>query len=137
MLGELRLEPRAAGPGPDPRRPRDRVDLVQRVERAEVERHGPGEAPGHARLDAADDARATAVGHDRGPGGLRPGQDLLDLALVDRARDEVGHVLEGPAQRAHDVQVGLPVRVGRARGVVGRPQPGRGRPARRAAARAA
>ena len=124
VLGELRLEPRAAGPRPDPRRPRDRVDLVQRVECPEVERHGPGEARGDARLDAADDARPAAVGHDRRAGGRGPGEDLLDLALVGRPRDEVGHVLEGAAQRPDDVEVGLAVRVGRAHGVVGRPQPG-------------
>ena len=34
-------------------------------------------------------------------------------------------MLEGAAQRPDDVEVGLPVRVGGAHGVVGRPQPGR------------
>ena len=122
---ELRLEPRAAGPGPDPRRPRDGVDLVQRVERAEVERHGPGEAPGHARLDAADDARATAVGHHRAAprrpaprrGPPRPPRSSTGRATRSGTRSKVPRSVRTTSRK--DCPCAWA-----ARGVVGRPQTG-------------
>ena len=69
--------------------------------------------------DAADDAGAAAVG-DRGDAlGGAPLEQALDIGLVARARDEVGRVLEVPAEAAHDVAVGLAERVGGARVRVG------------------
>ena len=51
------------------------------------------EARRDARLDAADDARAAAVAGSPRRCARRPLEHLLHLALVARARDEVGRVL--------------------------------------------
>ena len=120
VLGELRLEPRAAGPRPDPRRPRDRVDLVQRVECPEVERHGPGEARGDARLDTADDARPAAVGHDRRAGGLAQARTSSTSPSSAGRATRSGACSKVAAQRRGR----RPGRTGRARGRRAR----RGRP---------
>ena len=69
VLRELLLERRPGRPGLDPRRQRRWVDLEHAVERLQVDRDHPGVAISHARLDAADDARA-APERDHGRAGF-------------------------------------------------------------------
>ena len=71
----------------------------------------PANACRDARLDAADDARAAAERDDRRADVGRPFEHALDVGLVARARDDVGRVVDPPAERAHDVAVGAAVRV--------------------------
>src|SRR5690348_11723254 len=98
---------RARGAALDTRRARDLVELEQPVQRAEVDRDGPLARRRDARRDPADDRRAAAVG-DRGDALIRtPLQKPLDLALVARARDEVGRALEATVEAVDDVGVGL------------------------------
>ena len=108
---ELPFEPRPVRARADPRRERDRVDLVQGVERAQVERHSAAETVRDARLDAADDTRAAAVRDHRGVRRGRPLEQCLDLALVARARDKIRDVVVAPAERAHAIEVRLAVSV--------------------------
>ena len=105
-----------------------------RVDRPEVDRDRAVEAVGHARLDAADDARAAAVRDDGRVRGAGPLEDVLDLARVARARDDVGHVRVDAAQAVDGVEVGLAAGV---RGAGARGRPCRSREVRRATRRAA
>ena len=82
VRAELLLQARARGAGADARRARDRVDLEHAVQRAEVERHGAVEARRDPRLDAADDARAAAVGDHGDVRVRRPLERGLHLRLV-------------------------------------------------------
>ena len=59
------------------------------------------------RLDAADDARAAAVGDHGDVRVRRPFEHGLHLGLVARAHDDVDDVLVAPAEAADRVDVGL------------------------------
>ena len=86
-----------------------------RSERRHVDADRPVVGGIHARLHPADDARPAAVG-DRGDAlGRAPLQQLLQLALRARPGHEVRGVREVSAKAAHDVGIGLPVRVRGAR----------------------
>jgi hypothetical protein len=105
VRAELLLEPRAGGAGADTRRARHRIDVEHAVERPEVERRRPVERRRDARLDAADDARAAAVGNDRDVRGGGPFERALHVGLAARADDEVDDVLVAPAEGANRVEV--------------------------------
>ena len=112
--------PGPVAPGLDQRGARGAVDLEHLVEPPEVERHRTGVPAADPRLDSADDARPSAVRDDRRTAVAAPLEHVADLARVARERDHVGRVVEAPAEGAHDVAVGLPVRVRRAVVSVGR-----------------
>ena len=67
--------------------------------------------PPATRVDAADDARPAAVRRDREVLGVRALERAQHARLVVGPHDDVGQVRELAAQRAHDVEVGAPVRV--------------------------
>ena len=123
VFSELGLEARPGRAGLDARRARGAVDLEQRVEPAQVERH---RRPLDARLDAADDARPAAVRDDHGAGVRGPGQHALDVGLVARVGDDVGRMVEAAAEGADEVDVALAVGVARAIVGVGRADHGQG-----------
>ena len=135
VRGELLLEPRAGRAGLDARRARDGVDLEHAVQRAQVDRH-------RARVRRAGPASTpptTLV-----PPPTRHDRDVALAAPVEHARaapprraggaTPSGGCGNSPAQPAHDVEVGAPVRVRRARATTCRSPAGRLDP-RRAAAR--
>ncbi len=111
VLGQLALQHRAGRAGLDPRGARDRVDLEHTIERAQVERDRARITGRHVGRHTADDRCAAAVG-DRGDAlGRAPLEQLLDVALVARARDEVGRMREAAAKAFDDIAVGLAERV--------------------------
>ena len=115
-----RAAPRSAARS-RPRRcaPRARpVDLAQLVDRPEVDRDRAVEAVGHARLDAADDARAAAVRDDR----------RIRARPPTRGRPRSRASSRGRATASGDVLVARRAARGRCRGRTGR---GRARRARR------
>src|SRR5206468_12487668 len=64
-----------------------------------------------SRFDAADDARAATVGDRRRARVRAPLEQLAQLALVARKRDDVAAVVEAAPKGAHDIRVGLAVGV--------------------------
>jgi hypothetical protein len=102
---ELLLEARAGRARADARGAGHRIDLEHGVERTEVERQRAVRRCRHARLDAADDARAAAVWDHGDAGGLRPREHRLDVGLGARACDEIDDVVVAPAQAANHVDV--------------------------------
>ena len=126
VLAELLLEPRPGRARLDPRRARDVVDLEHAVQPRQVDgRPRPRGRPAH-RVDAADHARAAAVGRARRA--ARPRTTRARARAPPRRAGSAtasGACGNAPAERAHDVAVGRAVRV-HARA--------RGRPARRARA---
>ena len=120
VSAELLLQPRARGAGADARGARDRVDLEHPVERAEIERRRAVERRRDPRLDAADDARAAAVGDHGDVRARRPFEGGLHVRLAARADDEVDDVLVAPAEGADRVDVGLAEAVAGAVAVVDR-----------------
>ncbi len=135
VLAQLILEVRPRRAGLDQRGAGRAVDLEHPVEPCEIERHRARVAVAHARLDAADDARPSAVRDHRGAPLAAPLEHLGNFARVAGKRDDVGHVVEAAAEGAHDVPVRLAVGVGRAFVRVGRAdvreRAGRGQPRRR------
>jgi hypothetical protein len=77
----------------------------------EVDRDRAVVAVADPRLDAADDARAAAEGDDRRVGDLAPLEHRPELVLVAWVGDRIRRMVEAPAERAHDVAVGLAVGV--------------------------
>ena len=98
--------------------PAHAVDLQDPVETGEIEAH---RGSVEARLDPADDRGAAPKGHDRHARRRRPVEDGDDVLLMSRSEHEVGSMPHVALEVAHDVAIGLAVRVRRAiRGVVGR-----------------
>ena len=82
---EQALELGDAQPCADPRQARDRVDVLDGVQAREVEGHDGGEAPALG-VDAPDDARPAAEGHDgdaRARADLEHGPHLLVAGRQD------------------------------------------------------
>ena len=138
VLAELLLEPRAGRAGLDARRARDRVDLEHAVERAAGRSTTAPRSRPRPRLDAADDARAAAV-RDRRRARRRRTSRAPPRPRPRRAGSATtsGGWSKSPAERAHDVAVGLAVGVRGAVVALGRATSPRARPAAPAAARAA
>src|SRR5439155_23336041 len=88
------------------------VDVEDAIEPREVERDGAPVAVADVGLDAADDARASAVRDHRRAPGRRPVEHSPSVVLRAREGDQVGRVREVATEGAHDVAERLPVGVG-------------------------
>ena len=139
VLAQLVLEPRAGRAGLDPRRARGAIDLEHPVEAPQVDRDRARVAVADARLDAADDAGAAAVGDRRRAALARTTRARAATSASSRGNATTsGTWSKRPRNAAHDVAVGLAVGVRRAVVQLGRADLGeRGRrlEPRRAAAR--
>ena len=109
VLAELLFEPWPAGAGADQRRARNRINFEHLIEPPKVERTSSVEARRNVRLDAADDAGATPVRNHRDVRCGGPLEQLLDLLLVGRPRNDVGNVLIKAAEGANCVEIGAAV----------------------------
>ena len=106
VLAQLRLEHRSARAGLDARRQRGTIDLEHAVDRRDVDRHHPREAPPvDARLDAADRARSPAERDHRRARAECPLEHRLELGLVPWAGHDVRRLVELAAERPDDVAV--------------------------------
>ena len=108
---ERLLDGGSEGTGLDARDARDFVHLEHAVERREVHGHNAAEALGGRDLDAADDARTAAPGHQGHVRLTAPGEELLDLRLVLRERYAVGRAAEVRVEAAELVTPGATVGV--------------------------
>src|SRR5262249_49521446 len=115
MLAQPTLQDRTTSATLDAGRARDRVDLEDAVQRAQIERDRAVVGGPNIRAHTPDDGGAAAVGYG-GHALLRaPLEHALDLRLLPRAGDEVRRVVEAPAKASDHVRVGPAPRVGCAR----------------------
>lgn len=107
MLGQLLLQARPTGTGLDARGARDRVELKQAIEPAQVKRDGAVAIGRHFRANTADDTGATAKRNHGDALSGAPLKHALDVSIRARVGNEVRRMRKVPPKSKHDLGVGL------------------------------
>ncbi len=107
VLCQLLLQARPAGTGLDARGARNRVELKQAIEPAQVKRDGTVAVGRHFRANTTDDTGATAKGNHGDALSRAPLKHALDLSIRAWIGNEVRRMVEMPTKSKHDLGVGL------------------------------
>ncbi len=108
MLGQLLLQARTAGAGLNARRARDRVNLKQTIESAQVKRNGAVAIGRHLRPNTPHNTGATTKRNRSDALSRAPLKHAFDLRIGAWIGDEVRRMLKAPAKAKHDLGIGLP-----------------------------
>src|ERR1700683_2070019 len=111
MRFELRFQVRAQRAALNARRARGLIDLEHAIQMHQIDRHRAAIVAATWRLDAADDAGATAVRRRGNLRAIAPFQNADDVLLIARERDHVDRIRIVTAKRADEITRALAVAV--------------------------